>query len=76
MHDGRFSTIDEVLDFYSSGLVWSPYINTLMHHIGTGGAQLTPAEKADLKAFLLTLTDSSFVTNPAFSKPDLFPDER
>ncbi|TSA29072.1 MAG: cytochrome-c peroxidase [Bacteroidetes bacterium] len=71
MHDGRFRTIDEVLDFYSSGLVWSPYINPLMHHISTNGNQLTPAEKADLKAFLLTLTDSTFVTNPEFGMPDL-----
>ena len=71
MHDGRFNTIDEVIDFYSSGLVWSPYVNPLMHHISTNGNQLTPTEKADLKAFLLTLTDSSFVTNPAFGMPDL-----
>ncbi len=71
MHDGRFKTIDEVIDFYSSGLVWSPYVNPLMHHISSGGNQLTPAKKADLKAFLLTLTDSSFVNNPAFGMPDL-----
>lgn len=66
MHDGRFSTIEEVIEFYSSGLVYSPYISPLMHHIATGGNRLTPSEKADLKAFLLTLTDSSFVTNPEF----------
>ena len=70
MHDGRFSTIDEVIDFYSSGLVYSPYVSTLMHHIGTGGNQLTPAEKADLKSFLLTLSDSSFITNPAYGPPE------
>lgn len=71
MHDGRFKTIDEVLNFYSSGLVWSPYVNPLMHHISTHGNQLTPSERSDIKAFLLTLTDSSFVTNPAFGMPDL-----
>ncbi len=71
MHDGRFKTIDEVIDFYSSGLVWSPYVNPLMHHIATGGNQLTPVEKADLKAFLMTLTDSSFVNNPDFAMPEL-----
>lgn len=71
MHDGRFRTIDEVLDFYSSGLVWSPYVNSLMHHLPTGGNQMTAEEKANLKAFLLTLTDSSFVVNPAFGMPDL-----
>lgn len=70
MHDGRFSTIDEVIEFYSSGLVYSPYVNPLMHHIATGGNQLTPSEKADLKAFLLTLSDSSFVTNPAYGAPE------
>jgi cytochrome c peroxidase len=75
MHDGRFRTIDEVIDFYSDGLVWSPSISVLMHHITTGGIRLTLAEKADLKAFLLTLSDSSFVVNPAFSKPDKFPDQ-
>jgi cytochrome c peroxidase len=74
MHDGRFKTLDEVLDFYNSQLVWSPYISPLMHHIGTRGIRLTPAKLSDLKSFLLTLTDSSFVTNPAFSRPASFPD--
>jgi cytochrome c peroxidase len=75
MRDGSFKTIDEVIDFYSSGLVWSPSISPLMHHIATGGVRLTPSQKADLKAFLLTLTDSTFVTNPAFSKPPTMPDQ-
>lgn len=75
MHDGRFTTVDEVIDFYSSGLVWSPSISPLMHHISTGGVRLTPSQKADLKAFLLTLTDSTFITNPAFSRPAKMPDE-
>ena len=74
MHDGRFKTLDEVLEFYNSNLVWSPYINPLMHHIGTHGIRLTPPQLADLKAFLLALTDSSFVVNPAFSVPARFPD--
>ncbi|MCX6243637.1 MAG: cytochrome-c peroxidase [Bacteroidetes bacterium] len=76
MHDGRYKTIEEVIDFYSSGLVWSPSISPLMHHIATGGVRLTPSQKADLKAFLLTFTDSTFVTNPAFSRPDKMPDEQ
>ena len=71
MHDGRFRTLDEVIDFYSSGLVYSLYADPLMHHLNTGGVQLTPSEKADLKAFLLTLSDSAFVTNPDFSPPVL-----
>jgi cytochrome c peroxidase len=75
MHDGRYKTLDEVLNFYNTGLVWSPSISPLMHHIATNGVRLTPTELADLKAFVLTLTDSTFVANPAFSAPDRFPDE-
>ncbi len=74
MHDGRFSTLDEVLNFYNSQLVWSPSISPMMHHIGTHGVHLTPSQLSDLKSFLLALTDSSFVTNPAFSRPAVFPD--
>lgn len=59
MHDGRFSTLDEVIDFYSEGVQYSENISPLMHHVMQGGVQLTPQEKQQLKAFLNTLTDSS-----------------
>ncbi len=75
MHDGRFGTLEEVIDFYSHHLLWSPYIDPLMHHIANGGVQLTPNEKADLTAFIKTLKDEEFLTNPAFGPPDKFPDE-
>ncbi|NCA76765.1 MAG: cytochrome-c peroxidase [Alphaproteobacteria bacterium] len=75
MHDGRFKTLDEVLTFYNTGLVWSPSISPLMHHIGTHGIRLTPAQLQDLKSFLLTLSDSSFLVNPAFSRPARLPDQ-
>lgn len=75
MHDGRYETLDEVLDFYNSGLQWSPYINPLMHHIANGGTQLTQNEVADLKAFILTLTDTVIINNPDLAKPEKFPDE-
>lgn len=70
MHDGRFQTIDEVIDFYSTGLKHSPTIDPLMKNVNDGGVQLTPLEKQALKAFLLMLNDSTFITNPNFSKPD------
>lgn len=70
MHDGRFETLDEVIDFYSHHLVWSPYIDPLMHHIANDGVQLTPKEKEDLKAFIKTLRDEDFLTNPDFGPPD------
>ena len=66
MHDGRFATLDEVIDFYSEGLQNSPTIDPLMKNIDEGGVQLTTQEKADLKAFLLSLNDPSFLTNPDF----------
>ncbi len=74
MHDGRFSTLEEVIDFYSSGLKRSPYVHPLMHHVNDGGVQLLPSEKADLIAFIKTLRDDAFLTNPDFSKPAFFPD--
>jgi cytochrome c peroxidase len=73
MHDGRFKTLDEVIDFYSEGLIYSPIADPLMHHLLNGGTRLTLNEKAGLKAFLLTLTDEEFIKNPAFSKPDSLP---
>jgi cytochrome c peroxidase len=73
MHDGRFKTIDEVLNFYNTALVSSPSVSPLMHHLPDGGIRLTPSELSDLKSFLLTLTDSLFVTNPAFSRPAKLP---
>jgi len=75
MHDGCFKTMDEVLNFYNTKLVWSPSISPLMHHISNHGVCLTPSELSDLKTFLLTLTDSTFITNPAYSRPLKFPDE-
>ena len=57
MHDGRFQTLDEVLEFYNSEVQNSPYISPLMHHVNDGGICLTPSEIADLKAFLETLTE-------------------
>lgn len=70
MHDGRFQTIDEVINHYSVGLQYSTTIDPLMKNVGVGGVQLNPQDRLDLKAFLLTLTDEDFVTNPNFSDPN------
>ncbi len=72
MHDGRYQTLDEVIEFYSSGLVYSLYAHPLMHKLIPPyghGAELNPQQKADLKAFLLTLTDNTFITNQDLSSP-------
>ncbi len=76
MRDGRFKTLEDVIDFYSSGLHDSPYVDPLMHHINDGGVLLTPTEKTDLINFIKTLRDDNFLKNPAFAKPDHFPDEK
>jgi cytochrome c peroxidase len=72
MHDGRFKTLDEVINFYSEGLKYSSYVHPLMHKAfppyGTG-VQLNQMQKADLKAFLLTLSDSSFINSKELSNP-------
>jgi cytochrome c peroxidase len=70
MHDGRFASLEEVLDFYSSGIHQkSPNIDEHIQPMGKG-LFLTPDQKADLIAFLHTLTDSSFINNEAFSDPN------
>jgi cytochrome c peroxidase len=69
MHDGRFKSLDEVINHYSHGVVWSPTIDTNMEFVNHGGVQLNEQEKAMLKAFLLTLNDEKFITNPKFSNP-------
>ena len=63
MHDGRFTTIEEVINHYSEGLKNSPTIDPLMKNVGSGGVRLSEKDKDDLKAFLLTLTDSTFVNS-------------
>ena len=69
MYDGRFKTLDEVIDHYSTGVTISSTIDPLMELQANGGSNLTPSEKADLKAFLLTLSDSEFINNPQFQTP-------
>lgn len=69
MHDGRFQTLFEVIDFYDSEVhSSSPNLDPQMHGIEQG-LNLSPQEKSDLLSFLSTLTDSAFVHNPDFQSP-------
>jgi len=68
MHDGRFETLDQVIEFYSTGLQESPTIDSLMKKVEFGGVNLSAQDKADLKAFLLSLSDPSFLINPEFQQ--------
>lgn len=69
MHDGRFETLDEVINHYSSGLVHSPTIDPLMKFVDQGGLQLDGDQRQFLKAILETFTDEKFINNPDFQPP-------
>lgn len=66
MHDGRFETLDDVINHYSEGIQNSSTIDPLMKKVAQGGVQLSDQDKADLKAFLLSLSDYEFISNPNF----------
>jgi cytochrome c peroxidase len=68
MHDGRFQTLEEVIDHYDSGGHPSPTVDPNMK-FEIGGLQLTPQKKAQVIAFLHTLTDTDFITDPRFQDP-------
>ncbi len=69
MHDGRFATLEEVLDFYSEGLQFSETIDPLMKNVHQGGLNLTEQEKSNLIAYLHTFTDTAFIHRKEFSNP-------
>jgi len=69
MHDGRFKTLKEVLDFYSEGVHSSANVDSKMGMAYKGGVHLTEDEKYFIITFLSTLTDSVFVQNAAYSNP-------
>ena len=62
MHDGRFNTLEEVVEHYNSGGNYSSTVDPLMKKIGVG-LQLTNTEKQDLINFLKSLTDDDFINN-------------
>lgn len=68
MHDGRFETLDEVLNHYNTGGQVSTTIDSFMEAAG-GGLFLDEVDKLAIIAFLNTLTDTTFVSNPAYSDP-------
>ncbi|WP_159477317.1 cytochrome-c peroxidase [Dyadobacter sp. 3J3] len=65
MHDGRFATLQNVIDNYSENIRHSPTLDPLLPKTGM---KLTKEEKEAIIAFLATLTDYTFVGNPLLSK--------
>jgi cytochrome c peroxidase len=68
MHDGSIATLDEVLDHYARGGRGDGHTNPNKHPL-LRGFTLTQEDRSDLRAFLHGLTDTEFLTNPAFSDP-------
>jgi cytochrome c peroxidase len=64
MHDGRFTSLDAVLDHYASGVHVTPSLDPLLQ----SGIQLTAQERSDLLAFLNTLNDETFTTDKRFAE--------
>ena len=70
MHDGRFATLEEVVEHYSTGVVQSETLDPNLAKHQIAGLQLTAQVKADIVDFLHTLTDVSFstVSTPSISQ--------
>jgi cytochrome c peroxidase len=66
MHDGRFGSLESVLNFYASGVKDSETLDPLLHQNGSLGIPLSQDEKEAIIVFIKTLTDDEFVTNPLF----------
>lgn len=70
MHDGRFLQLEDVIEHYNAGIKKSPTLDPLMLKNNSDGKKnLTQQEKDDLKAFLLTLSDTTITQNNKFSSP-------
>jgi cytochrome c peroxidase len=67
MHDGRFSTLKQVIEFYSSQVQDNPSLDESLRN--PLQLNFTPQQIDQLVAFLNTLTDNSFLTNELFSDP-------
>jgi len=63
MHDGRFFTLDDVLNHYSRGVVQSETLDPIL----SKGISLSEEEKRKIILFLKTLTDKEFIRNTKFS---------
>lgn len=71
MHDGRFDTLEEVVEHYNSGVKNHPTLAPALKNPDGRPAKLhlTDAEKSALVAFMKTLTDESLVTEEKWSDP-------
>ncbi len=72
MHDGRFKTLEEVVGHYNDGVKASPTLSARLKDPNTGKPlklNLSDSDKKAIVAFMKTLTDNEFITNPKYSDP-------
>jgi cytochrome c peroxidase len=68
MHDGRFYTLEAVLNHYSNGVQNNLNLDSSLNTNGTLGIPLTNDQKTKIIAFLKTLTDQQFLTDSRFAE--------
>jgi len=74
MHDGRLATLDAVVAFYDSGVQNNPNLDPRLRGPGGGPVQrlnFDAAQRASIVAYMRTLTDTAFLTDPRFANPFL-----
>lgn len=70
MHDGRITTLEEVVKHYNQGVKQSSTVDPALHfNLEPGGLNLSSQAQADIIAFLKTLTDETYLNNSAFTAP-------
>ena len=73
MHDGRFATLEEVMEHYGEHLKESPNIDGILgarlNNPTVDPIRFTPQEKIDIINYMKTLTDTTFINNPVFANP-------
>ena len=69
MHDGRLGTLEDVLDFYTDGMVDSETLDPILRQEdGSLGLEISPLEKQQIITFLKTLTDNDFLLDDRFAE--------
>ncbi|MFT5824232.1 MAG: cytochrome c peroxidase [Crocinitomix sp.] len=69
MHDGRFNSLEEVVNHYNKGLKSSSTLDPALDQTRATGLRLTEQDKKDLVNFLKTLTDTELTKDPKFGSP-------
>jgi len=69
MHDGRFNTLEEVIDHYNEGLRNNASLNPALAMTMGTGLMLNETDKDALIAFLKTLTDTSLIQDSRYASP-------